>query len=287
MMLLNYKDAVNDSDIAINLDNSNARAYFRKATALKGLGNLDLAINNYKLGLNYDNSSASDTAKKELQVLERARDKLEGIKDLIKTKRYAPALNHINTIITEIGSNFREFLYLKLDCLIELKKFEEAINLSNSLIKNSTIGSGDIQLMLLRSKCLYNMGDLENAIKHLQMSIRADPENVELIKKFKFYKSVEEKRIAGNIAFKNNEWQLAIKEWTSCIELDPRNIGVITKLYYNRGVAYAKISKFIESITDCTRAIQLDNSYVKAFVRRGDSHMSIIGDSVHIEQAIT
>jgi DnaJ homolog subfamily C member 7 len=154
------------------------------------------------------------------------------------------------------------------------------------MIKSSSQGSGDLELMQLRSKCLYNMGDLENAVKHLQMCIRADPENAAIIKTFKFYRKVEEKRLAGNAAFKAQNWQEAITEWNACIELDPRNVGVITKLYYNRGVAYAKVSRFDDSIMDCTRAIRLDNNYAKAYVRRGDSHMSFPGDGPHIEQAI-
>ena len=44
LMLLNYKEAMDDCNAAILLDNTNSKAYFRKATALKGLGRLTDAI---------------------------------------------------------------------------------------------------------------------------------------------------------------------------------------------------------------------------------------------------
>ena len=108
MMLLNYKEAVLDSERGIQLDKTNARAYFRKATALKGLGNLDLAISTYQDGFQYDSSIAAQSAKNEMNTLVRAKEKLVGINDLISTKRYSNALTHINMIITDIGSNFRD-----------------------------------------------------------------------------------------------------------------------------------------------------------------------------------
>ena len=288
MMLLAYKEAVSDSDTAIKLDPANARGYFRKATALKGLGNFDGAINAYQEGLNYDNTSAADSARSEMNVLIRARDKIQSIKDLLLAKRYAPALTHVTNLMTEIGANFRVVLLLKLECLVELKKCEEAINLSNQLMKSSAVGAGDVELLLLRAKCLYYNGDVENAIKHMQMCIRADPENSVIIKQYKFYKSVEEAKTTGNTAFRNSDWAGAISEWTKCINLDPRNVGVICKLYYNRGVAYGKLSRWDDSITDCTRAIQLDNGYIKAYIRRADSRVSVTGESApsYIEQGI-
>jgi tetratricopeptide (TPR) repeat protein len=44
LMLLQYKEALHDCDAALALEKDNSKAYFRKATALKGLGKLNEAI---------------------------------------------------------------------------------------------------------------------------------------------------------------------------------------------------------------------------------------------------
>ena len=37
--------------------------------------------------------------------------------------------------------------------------------------------SADLELLCLRSRCLYISGDLESSIKHLQQALRLDPDN--------------------------------------------------------------------------------------------------------------
>ena len=44
LMLLQYKEAIADCDYTIKIDETVSKAYFRKATALKGLGQLEQAI---------------------------------------------------------------------------------------------------------------------------------------------------------------------------------------------------------------------------------------------------
>jgi tetratricopeptide (TPR) repeat protein len=44
LMLLQYKEAIQDCDAALAIESDNSKAYFRKATALKGLGKLNEAI---------------------------------------------------------------------------------------------------------------------------------------------------------------------------------------------------------------------------------------------------
>lgn len=50
-MLLQYKEAIQDCDAALVLENGNSKAFFRKATALKGLGQLTEAIATLNKGM--------------------------------------------------------------------------------------------------------------------------------------------------------------------------------------------------------------------------------------------
>lgn len=51
LMLLQYKEAIQDCDAALVLENGNSKAFFRKATALKGLGQLTEAIATLNKGM--------------------------------------------------------------------------------------------------------------------------------------------------------------------------------------------------------------------------------------------
>merc|ERR1719487_1746309 len=49
-MLVQYKEAMEDCNMAIAISNTNTKAIFRKVTALKGLGRLDEALETVALG---------------------------------------------------------------------------------------------------------------------------------------------------------------------------------------------------------------------------------------------
>lgn len=51
-----------------------------------------------------------------------------------------------------------------------LRKHDEAYALSSALIRHS---QNNPSLLIARARCLYLMGNLDSAIKHLQVSIEA------------------------------------------------------------------------------------------------------------------
>jgi DnaJ family protein C protein 7 len=175
LMVLQYKEALNDCEKAIAIDKTNSKAYFRSATALKGLGRIDAAINILNEGLNYDNS---DNAKSERDNLLKAKNSIPIIKGNINgnQQQLFSALTEIDNVIRNVGSNFRDINVLKAEVLLKLKKLEEAYNLTNNMMRN-TNGSSDFELLSIRSKILYAMGDMENTLKHLQQAVRLDPDN--------------------------------------------------------------------------------------------------------------
>ena len=275
-MLLQYKEALNDCDKAISIDKTNSKAYFRCATALKGLGKLDAAINILNEGLLYDNS---DNAKSERDILIKAKESIPIIKQNINgssQQQLFTSLNEIDNVIRSIGSNFRDINILKAEILLKLKKLEEAYNLTNNMMRN-TNGSSDFELLSLRSNILYAMGDMENALKHLQQAVRLDPDNTTIRTFYRKIKEFEEKREGGNNAFKEKEYEQAIELWTVCIDMDPTNKAA-AKLYCNRATANSKIKKNELAVDDATKAINLDPFYSKAYMRRADSNYSLGGE---------
>ncbi|XP_070154592.1 tetratricopeptide repeat protein 1 [Polyergus mexicanus] len=75
---------------------------------------------------------------------------------------------------------------------------------------------------------------------------------------------------AGNDFFKNGEYISAISQYTQALRVCPLAYNKERSiLYANRAAAKAKCQTEKDSaISDCTKAIELNSSYVKAYVRR-------------------
>lgn len=59
------------------------------------------------------------------------------------------------------------------------------------------------------------------------------------------------------------------------MEIDPLNKKTNAKLYFNRATALSRLTKTREAIADCTAALNLDDNYLKALLRRAKCYMDI------------
>ena len=76
------------------------------------------------------------------------------------------------------------------------------------------------------------------------------------------------KKEEGNEAFRSSEFQKAYDLYTEALSIDPKNIITNAKLYCNRGLMAQKMGDFEKGIEDCSRAIELDQKYLRAYQRR-------------------
>jgi len=83
---------------------------------------------------------------------------------------------------------------------------------------------------------------------------------------------LENKKKDGNDAFSCGKYQEAYDLYSECINLDPENGGLNSTLYNNRAAASLKMGKNAEAVADCTKAIDLDPNYLKAFLRRANCY---------------
>ena len=76
------------------------------------------------------------------------------------------------------------------------------------------------------------------------------------------------KKEEGNEAFRSSEFEKAYDLYTEALSIDPKNIITNAKLYCNRGLMAQKMGDFEKGIEDCSRAIELDEKYLRAYQRR-------------------
>jgi len=83
------------------------------------------------------------------------------------------------------------------------------------------------------------------------------------------------RKAQGNELFGQGKYLEAYEEYTEAIRFAPitedfaKNLAIF---YCNRGACCLELGKSEEAVADCTKAIELDPKYLKAFIRRGKAH---------------
>ena len=67
----------------------------------------------------------------------------------------------------------------------------------------------------------------------------------------------------ANALYKQGDYHGAIDLYSNAIELEPSN----PTFYSNRSAAYMMLYKFVQSLQDCRKALELDNKMTKVYVR--------------------
>ncbi|XP_075989499.1 tetratricopeptide repeat domain 1 [Anticarsia gemmatalis] len=83
----------------------------------------------------------------------------------------------------------------------------------------------------------------------------------------------EELKKVGNDAFKVGDYERSIEKYTEGLRTCPLQFAQQRSiLYCNRSAAKMKLEKYAQAAKDCTKAIELDETYLKAYIRRAQSY---------------
>lgn len=83
----------------------------------------------------------------------------------------------------------------------------------------------------------------------------------------------EELKVAGNNAFKVGDFDQSIDKYTEALRICPLQFPQQRAiLYSNRSAAQMKLHKYKQAAKDCTKAVELDDKYLKAYYRRAQSY---------------
>lgn len=109
--------------------------------------------------------------------------------------------------------------------------------------------------------------------KYLREALNKDPDNVNYQKAWRGLMKMEKVKKEASDAFSAGSFQEAIEKFQECLELDPLNKQFNSTILFNRSIAYTKLNMNDEAISDLNLAIEQNDEYVKAYVKRADIYL--------------
>jgi tetratricopeptide (TPR) repeat protein len=107
--------------------------------------------------------------------------------------------------------------------------------------------NGSEELLRLRARCFYDLGEIENKLIYLDLALKQDPDNSNNRTFYDKIKDIVEKKSAGDSAFHNGNYEDAIEhysDYTNSILLEVEALIEARRTYYLSGFAY-NLSEFL------------------------------------------
>ncbi|KAB0383585.1 hypothetical protein FD755_005502 [Muntiacus reevesi] len=251
------------------------RGHLREGKCHLSLGNAMAACRSFQraLELDHKNAQAQQEFKNANAVIEyektaetdfEKRDFRKVVFCMDRALEYAPACHR--------------FKILKAECLAMLGRYPEAQSVASDILR---MDSTNADALYARGLCLcYDC--IEKAVQFFVQALRMAPDHEKACVACRNAKALKAKKEDGNKAFKEGNYKLAYELYTEALGIDPNNIKTDAKLYCNRGMVNSKLRKLDDAIEDCTNAVKLDDTYIKAYLRRAQCYL----DTEQYEEAV-
>lgn len=278
MMINKYKEAVSDARQATQLDDKFVKGYLREGKSHLCLGDYNAALRCFE-------------KLKEIEPTNTSADVDIHNANAVKQFHAAAKLSYQDSDFRKVvylmgramqhATHSMPFTLLKAECLALLGRYQESQEIANGIVmKDQT----NCDALYVRGMCLYYQDNAEKAFQHFQRVLQYSPDHTKAATFYKKAKQLQNKKEAGNAAFKAGKLQEAIDMYTSALGIDANNKPLNAVLYNNRATVHNKMGKTDLCIKDCTSAIDLDDTYVKAYMRRAkaytekEDHESAVAD---------
>uniref|UniRef100_A0A4W3HQL7 DnaJ homolog subfamily C member 7 n=1 Tax=Callorhinchus milii TaxID=7868 RepID=A0A4W3HQL7_CALMI len=253
MMLCRFREALEDAQQAVRLDDTFMRGHLREGKCHLSLGNAMAAgrcfqrLKNAEALLEYERMAEVDFEKRDFRKVVFCMD---------RALEFAPACHR--------------FKMLKAECLALLGRYPDAQSVASDILR---MDSTNADALYVRGLCLYYEDCIEKAVQFFVQALRMAPDHEKARLACRNAKALRAKKEEGNSAFKEGSFDKAYGLYTEALKIDQNNIKTNAKLYCNRGTVGSKLNKMPQAIEDCTNAIKLDETYIKAYMRRAQCYM--------------
>ncbi|CAG8527660.1 678_t:CDS:2 [Paraglomus brasilianum] len=198
-----------------------------------------------------------------------------------KKRKFDEALQHYDKA-WELDSTNVTILTNKAAVLLEQNKCEECIKVCDEAIEVGREHRADFKLIARayarKGNAYIKLKNHEEAIKNYNKSLtehrtpdvlkklqEAQKEKAALEKEAYYNPELADKaREEGNELFKKNDFVNAVQKYTEAIKRNDKD----PRAYSNRAACYTKLMALQEALKDCETCIQVDPTFVKAYIRK-------------------
>lgn len=266
LMINKYKECIDDSKSATTIDSKFVKGYLREGKSHLCLGDYKSALRCFQLIKELEPQNNSIDV--DIQNSNAVKHFHELADEAYQSEDYRKVIYLMDRALQH--SNYcSQYLILKAECLALLGRYQESQEIVNDIVMKDQTNS---DALFVRGMCLYYQDNAEKAFQHFQRVLQYSPDHLRAKSFYKKAKLLQTKKELGNQAFKLGKWQEAYDLYTESLTIDPNNKTLNATLYFNRATTCSKLNKLDECIEDCTRAIDLDANYLKAYLRRAKSY---------------
>jgi len=276
MMNKAFKAAIEDARCATKLDHRFVKGYMRAAKCYMSVGQSASARDTLHQALEIEPKNKQ--IQQELLTLGRMVDFETRGANAYQQSNFQEAEYNMRKLI-EIAPASLNYKGLQAECLALMGKYGDAQILANDIIREDQF---NCEGLYVRGLCLYYQDQTERAYRLFQQLLRTSPDFKKAKDAYKKARLLETTKEEGNQAFRNQDYAKALERYTTALAVDPLNTNTNAKLYNNRGTVNYKLNNKTECIEDCTKAINLDATYIKPYLRRAKCYM----DTEQYEDAV-
>lgn len=263
-MLKKFREAAVDATKACKLDPFYVKGYSRAAKAYLCLGDVEQA----KTQLMQARAKGADVEQdlRSISIVEKAKT--------INGSTLTQENMRLIEKAMEIAPNVEQFKVAMGRVLLTKGKHQEALALCRGLKVDGNKHASEI--LSIRAEASYLIGDTKAAERYFAQALACDPKNLHAKRFMDVVQTVQNNKQKGNQAFQRGRWHEAYQHYTAAMSVDPnvRN-SLVAQCACNRAAALIKLENLEDALVDCTYAVELDEMYTKAYLRRAHIHSEL------------
>ena len=271
MKLGNFESALMDAKAASAMDPNFWRAYLRIAACEIIFGRFESACTNLDLAAEHADEKGQNEVLKERERLSRLIKMLADSERNWEKKDWRAAAYFAGQVIESCPKNF-DLIARKAEALVYLKKFEEALNLANDVLRKDEQNEGAVWV---RALCLYYQDSFEKAGTFFKRLLQLSPDNSKYKDYWKKMKTIKAKKDAGSELLKSGNSQEALNKYQEALAIDQTNDEVNAKILFNIALCQVKLKQPKEALESLNSALAMKNDYLKASMKRVQVQMEL------------
>ena len=278
LMMEKYKQALDDTQHALRLDDSFVKCHMRAAKCFIALGNVSSARHSLERVLSLEpRNKVAKVDHSTVTEIERHQSLAE---DCYAKGDFRTAEYHYKKALEQAPACVM-YKLLQAEAMARQGRLTDAQGIATDILMKDNLNA---DANYIRALCLYYKDDVEKAVKMLTQILRSDPDHAKSKVVLRLARQLNQKKEDGNAAFKAGQLSDAEELYTAALAVDPCNVITNAKLYCNRAAVLMRKREFPRAIADCTSALELDSNYIKAYQRRArcyaenDQHEEAVRD---------